>query len=398
MSKVTRFAARDPGPAARLAGFLAHLRAQGLPLGVAETGMALTALAHVDAANPHEARLALRAVCTGSLEEAAQFDLLFDSFWMNGGRVREKIMPGTSAGGPKPGRNSRAAEEGRATGRGKADSPDDGQDGDSPADADGNGNGKLIASAIANLMKKDLRELVHADDIRAAELVALRLGRALRDRRSRRRRAARTGSAIDLRRTLRQSLQTGGEPLRLMRRRRPDRPLRICALCDVSGSMVIYARPFLAFLAGLMRADPDSDAYLFHTRLVRITGALRDDDPLRALGRITLLADGFGGGSRIGASLAQFARTYARRFVNGRTVVMILSDGYDSADPGDLGGALAELRQRGCRIIWLNPLKGWKDYAPVARGMAAALPHLDLFAAAATLNDLAALEKELARL
>jgi uncharacterized protein with von Willebrand factor type A (vWA) domain len=203
---------------------------------------------------------------------------------------------------------------------------------------------------------------------------------------------------IDMRRTLRASLATGGEPLRLARRTRPDRPMKIVALCDVSGSMVVYARPFLAFLAGLMRADAAADAYLFHTRLVRITEALRDDDPLRALNRITLLADGFGGGSRIGGALDEFARGQARRFVNGRTVVMILSDGYDSAAPGVVGDALARLKRRGCRVIWLNPLKGWTGYAPVAQAMAAALPHLDVFAAANTLADLAALDRELARI
>jgi uncharacterized protein with von Willebrand factor type A (vWA) domain len=186
--------------------------------------------------------------------------------------------------------------------------------------------------------------------------------------------------------------------LRLARKRRPDRPVRITALVDVSGSMTLYARPFLAFLAGLMRADTRADAYLFHTRLVRITEALRDDDPLRALNRITLLADGFGGGSRIGAALDQFATTHARRFVNGRSVVMILSDGYDSAPSDQLSQAMERLSRRGCRILWLNPLKGWRDYAPVAAGMAAALPYLDLFASAATLDDLAALELELARL
>ena len=162
--------------------------------------------------------------------------------------------------------------------------------------------------------------------------------------------------------------------------------------------MTLYARVFLAFLTGLMRADGNSDAYLFHTRLVRITEALRDEDSLRALSRLTLLADGFGGGSRIGAALDQFAATYARRFVTGRSVVLIMSDGYDTDPPERLGTALAQLQRRGCRIVWLNPLKGWAGYAPVATGMAAALPYLDHFAAAGTLSDLAALEQELARL
>ena len=130
----------------------------------------------------------------------------------------------------------------------------------------------------------------------------------------------------------------------------------------------------------------------------KITEALRDKDALRALGRLSVLADGFGGGSRIGASLAHFARTYARRFVDGRTVVLILSDGYDTDDADALADALAALRKRGCKIIWLNPLKGWEGYAPVARGMAAALPHLSLFRPANTLADLAALEPELMRL
>ncbi|MBU0861913.1 MAG: VWA domain-containing protein, partial [Alphaproteobacteria bacterium] len=163
-------------------------------------------------------------------------------------------------------------------------------------------------------------------------------------------------------------------------------------------SMTVYSRIFLAFLAGLMRADPRADAYLFHTKLVRITEALRDKDALRALARLSLLADGFAGGSKIGDSLNTFAGTYGRRFVDNRTVVMILSDGYDTAAPDGISDALARLKKRGCKIIWLNPLKGWDGYAPTARAMAQALPHLDLFCAANTLGDLAALEPELARL
>jgi uncharacterized protein with von Willebrand factor type A (vWA) domain len=147
-----------------------------------------------------------------------------------------------------------------------------------------------------------------------------------------------------------------------------------------------------------MRADTRADAYLFHTKLVRITEALRDKDALRALARLSLLADGFAGGSKIGDSLNTFAQTYGRRFVDNRTVVMILSDGYDTASPDSISDALARLKKRGCKIIWLNPLKGWDGYEPTARAMAAALPHLDLFRAANTLDDLAALEPELVRL
>ncbi|WP_223421598.1 vWA domain-containing protein [Tateyamaria pelophila] len=395
MSKVTRFTAADPGPAARVSGFMAHLRDHGFRLGVAETETALRALSCVNPIDPSDARLALKSVCAGSAEDVAQFDLLFDAFWRAEGRVRHKIMPSDQTTPQQNMKNSRTDETQKSSGDGSIHAPEEGDDGE---ESYAEGTGKLVASKARNLMKKDLREMVSAEDIRAAEQVAMRLGKALRDRRSRRRKAAKKGALIDLRRTMRHSLSSGGEPLRLAKRKRPERPLKIVALCDVSGSMMNYARPFLAFLAGLMRADSASDAYLFHTRLVRITNALRDDDPLRALNRITLLADGFGGGSKIGVNLQQFAGSYARNFVDGRSVVVILSDGYDSDSPEILGTALAKLKRRGCKIVWLNPLKGWKDYKPVARGMATALPHLDAFAAATTLNDLAALETTLARL
>lgn len=387
---VTRFAARDEGPTARVVGFMAHLRENGFRLGIAETETALAALSTVSA-EESSVRRALKTVACGSAEDWARFDAVFDSFWRNGGRVRTKAVP---SGKSSHTRNTRVAEGQRAGGGGKADAPDSGKDGDSES----GGEGRLIASTVRNLMKKDLREVVSAEDIREAERVAYRLGAALRDRRSRRKAASRRRGQVDLRRTIRASLASGGEPLRLAFRKRPDRSLRIAALVDVSGSMTLYARPFMAFLAGLMRSDPKADAYLFHTRLVRVTEALRDEDPFRALNRITLLADGFGGGSKIGGALAHFATTYARRFVNGRTVVIILSDGYDSAPSDALANAMQKLSQRGCRIIWLNPLKGWRGYEPVAAGMAAAMPFLDLFAPAATLDDLLALEPELEKL
>ena len=395
MSKITRFTGSDPGAAVRVSGFMAHLRAHGFHLGVAETETALRALSCVNPIIPSEARLALKSVCAGSVEDSVQFDMLFDSFWMAEGRVRHKMIPSNTNPAPKDAKSNRTDDAQSTSGAGSIHAPEDTQDGE---ESYADGTGKLVASKAHNLMKKDLRELVSAEDIRAAEKVAICLGKALRDRRSRRRKAARRGRSIDLRRTIRRSLATGGEPLHLAKHKRPDRPMKIVALCDVSGSMMHYARPFLAFLAGLMRVDSASDAYLFHTRLVRITNALRDDDPLRALNRITLLADGFGGGSKIGANLQHFANSYARNFVDGRSVVMILSDGYDSESSEVLGDALAKLKRRGCKIIWLNPLKGWQGYEPVAKGMAAALPHLDAFAAAATLADLASLERTLERL
>ena len=393
MSRVSRFATRDPGPSARLAGFIAHLRSNGLRLGVAETELAMSALTHIEAIRPTDCRFALRAVCTGCKEEAERFDALFDSYWMDAGRVKEKAIPKAQSKLNDDVHSSRDGTGQDMGSSGTNSAPDEGE-----GDANSDGTGKLIATKQRNLSRKDLRDLVRPEEIAEAEDVARRLGAALRDRRSRRRIAARKGDRLHFRKTIRRSLSTGGEPLVLLRKRRPDRERKIVALCDVSGSMSVYAQVFLAFLAGLMRADKNADAYLFHTRLVRITEALRDKDALRAIGRMSLMADGFGGGSKIGPSLQRFADTYAKRFVDGRSVVMILSDGYDTSPAEHTVQALEKLKKRGCKIIWLNPLKGWKDYEPAAGAMAAALPLLDLFSPANTLADLANLETELTAL
>lgn len=393
MTRITRFAGRDPGPAARVGGFIAHLRSNGLRLGVAEAELALSALTEVNAIDPEQSRCALRAVCTGCREEAEQFDVLFDSYWMDAGRVKQKVIP-TKTNQSEDGVHSSRNAKGQDTeGSGAATAPDGGR-----GEAESDGTGKLIATDIRNLSRKDLRDMVRPDEIAQAEAVARRLGAALRDKRSRRRIASRKGDRLHFRKIMRHSLSTGGEPVRLVHKKRPDRTQKIVAICDVSGSMSVYSQVFLSFLAGLLRADPAADAYLFHTRLVRITQALRDKDAMRAIGRMSLMADGFGGGSKIGPSLNLFAESYAKRFVDGRSVVMILSDGYDTEPPALISEALAKLKKRGCKVVWLNPLKGWRDYAPVAEGMAAALPHLDLFAPANTLNDLASLDKELAAL
>ena len=198
-----------------------------------------------------------------------------------------------------------------------------------------------------------------------------------------------------MRRTMRKSVATGGEPLQLLRRRRPERPVHLVSILDVSGSMQLYARVFLSFIKGLIGNDQRTDAFLFHTSLVCVSDALRDKDTLRAVNRLSMIVRGFGGGTKIGASLRTFNAQYARRLAGRRTVVVIMSDGYDTGDASEVGNALAQLKRRGCKLIWLNPLLGWKDYQPVAASMAAALPHIDYFAPCNTLDSLRDLEQEL---
>ncbi len=394
--EVTRFPSRAAGLADRVSGFIAHLRMNGLRVGPQETGDALAALSAVEATDSAQARQALCALLAGDADEWRRFDALFDAYWFNAGKQRVGMAQTThvrlQSSQPMIWRNQSLAKEETQSGAGDVTAP-----GASDQDAYGI-DGQLIATRTDNLSRPDLRELMDDETLRQAEAAALSLARAIRDRRSRRRKQAARGSALDMRRILRASLARGGEPMDLYRRARPPRPMRIVALCDVSGSMTVYSRVFLSFLKGLIGSGTDADAYLFHTRLMRVTDALKDHDTLRAAGRLSLMAEGFGGGTDISGSLERFLNSYGARVLNGRTVVLILSDGYCSTDPQALGDVLGRLRRKARRIVWLNPLKGWEDYQPIAAAMQAALPHLDAHLPANTLDALAALEPQFRKL
>ncbi len=395
--QVTRFPARALGLADRMSGFIAHLRLNGMKMGALDAGGALAALSEVDATDANQARQAMCAVLTGDAEDWRRFDELFDAYWFNAGAQRSGTAKNKHArvqsAKPMIWQSSTQAEDKPRSGSEQVTTtPDCGE-------GEGEGvDGKLIATRTPNLSRRDLRELMDEETLKQAETAALALARAFRDRRSRRRKQALRGAALDMRRIQRASLARGGEPLDLYRRARPPRPMRIVALCDVSGSMTVYSRVFLAFLKGLIGSGIEADAYLFHTRLMRVTDALRDHDTLRAAGRLSLMAEGFGGGTDISGSLERFLSGYGARALNGRTVVLILSDGYCSSDPQELGDVLAHIRRKARRIVWLNPLKGWKDYQPIAAAMQAAEPYLDAHLPANTLDALAALEPQFQKL
>ena len=396
--QVTRFPTRAEGIAERMSGFVNHLRMNGLKAGPKETEDALGALTHIDAINPNEARIAFKSLLAPDHDAWRKFDDLFDAYWFNAGLQRA---------GEARSENTRTQMARPKLWQPHFEAPDGGDSDERPespttpdlGDTDAEGiDGRLIATNTTALTRRDLRELMDEETIQEASRVARDLARAIRDRRSRRRRAANKGRQLDLRRTMRASLVRGGEPLELYRKKRPDRPMRLVVICDVSGSMTVYSRVFLAFIKGLLDADTKADGYLFHTRLMRITSVMRDHDSIRAAGRLSLMAEGFGGGTNIAGSLKTFCDNYAAHSVNGRTVVIILSDGYCTAPPEELADALARLKRRAGRIVWLNPLKNWKNYEPVAAGMAAALPYLDAHLPANTIEALGALEAEFSKL
>ena len=197
------------------------------------------------------------------------------------------------------------------------------------------------------------------------------------------------GPRIDLRRAIAESLRTGGESSRSGAGRRRVRPRPLVLLCDVSGSMERYSRMLLHFAHAVTRRHRRVEAFLFSTELTRITGSCACRGPTMRCAAVSRSVPDWSGGTRIGAAVKEFHQRWSRRVLHGGPVVLLISDGWDRGDPGELRDQIARL-QRSChRLIWLNPLIGTADYAPLTRGLQAALPFVDDFLPARTLTNLA---------
>jgi uncharacterized protein with von Willebrand factor type A (vWA) domain len=193
---------------------------------------------------------------------------------------------------------------------------------------------------------------------------------------------------------LRRNLATGGDPVTWLWRRRLTEPRSLVLLCDVSGSMERHARLLLRFSHALARSEIRTEAFVFGTRLTRITPQMRHRDPDEALRRVSSAVGDWSGGTRIGGAFREFNQRWARRVLRTSGIVIVVSDGWDRGDASVVGTETARLRRNCHRLIWLNPLAGSAGYRPLAAGMAAAYPHLDVFLPA---HDLASLD-QLARL
>jgi uncharacterized protein with von Willebrand factor type A (vWA) domain len=378
----------------RLASFARTLRDNGFKIGLAETGDALAILTAPIAARPSSLKPALRSLFCATHSDWERFDQIFDAYWQGRGVRQARMLSGTALESRAPARELKDVGP-RAGTPGLPDHVERRDEGDNPGDGRGKREG---ASRFENLAATDLRHIVAPADIAQAHALAARLARKMRARLVRREQVRRHGRRLDLRRTIHRNISHGGTPIDLVWRRRKVKPLRLVILLDASGSMSLYTAFFVRFLHGVVDAFREAEAFVFHTRLAHVSESMRDRDVTRAVDRLSLMAQGIGGGTKIGESIATFNRWHARRVINSRTAVMIVSDGYDTGEPERLGLEMARLRRRCRRIIWLNPLIGWRDYSPQARGMQAALPYVDLFAPAHNLESLAALEPYLAKI
>ncbi|MCU1502092.1 MAG: putative carbon monoxide dehydrogenase accessory protein [Ilumatobacteraceae bacterium] len=361
-------------PAERIAVTFARvLRGAGLATPIGNVLTYVDALGRVGLDDATAVYWAGRTTLVFAPEDIPLYDRAFRVFW-------GRISPGDLPPEPEVQRITLALDDEDAA----SDTPDDAE-----RTADRDPTLVLRFSAAEVLRQKDFATY---DDIelRQSQQLMEQLRFAGPPRRSFRNRPARNGSRPDIRRTMRESLRAGGEPIRRAWQEPGQRLRRLVLLLDISGSMEPYSRAMLRFVQAAVAGRQRVEAFALGTRLTRITKELDSRDPDRALGRAADRVQDWSGGTRLGECLRDFNDEWGARGMARGAIVVILSDGWDRGDPALLGEQMQRLHRITRELVWVNPLKVTPGYAPLARGMAAALPYVDHFVEG---HSLAAMEE-----
>ena len=353
------------------------LRRAGIDVPVGTLLDLISALTHVDLSSRPEVFHTCRALLVHRHEDLSTFERVFDAFWRDLGNPFAPEVASARRDGTTASAQITAAMAARQA-------PDD--DGEEPGADDAVEGMVQTWSDLGGLADKDFADFTPDEIVRArAALDGLPW---IPGERRTRRWVRGQGPRLDLRGALARSLRTAGEVLSLPTRRRRVRLRPLVLLCDVSGSMDRYSRMLLHFAHRLGRRHGRLEVFLFSTNLTRITREIRTRRVSEAVAAVSRTVPDWSGGTRIGPALQQFHRRWSRRVLHQGPVVLLISDGWDRGDPAILRDQIARL-QRSChRLIWLNPLVGTTDYAPLTRGLQAALPYVDDFLPARTLGDL----------
>ena len=359
----------------RLARFAGRLRERGVGVSVSDEIDGAAALLLVDLGDRDEVRYALRAALKVRRSDWDTFDELFRGFW---------AAEDTPARPPEQPARARSDRRGpltrlhwmQALGLPASEREREVATGDLPG-----------YSADRLLRRKPFDDWC-ADDLAAMERLLARMARRLASRPSRRLVPVRGRGRVDLRRSFRRAVGTGGEFLSLARRARAVEKPDVVLLCDTSGSMDPHTRFLLTFALSLKRVVRRCEVFAFNTSLTRLTPWLTPGKIGPTLDRLAAGVPDWSGGTRIGASLDEFVTRYLDTLVSAKTVVVVLSDGLDLDGPAVLAGAMRAIRAKARKVIWLNPLLGDPRYRPEARGMKAALPFVEHFVPAHNLESL----------
>ncbi|HEX4966721.1 MAG TPA: VWA domain-containing protein [Thermoanaerobaculia bacterium] len=360
-----------------LAHFSGALRHHGINVSLSDEADGLAALTLIDLGDRDEVRRALRTALKIRQRDVALFEDLFDQLWSAPaatGSSNPIVRDPTRAAPPRPRKGGKLPSR-RESEAGEVAVAEGEEPGYSPE---------------AVLRRKSFEDYSAADQA-AMERLLGRLILRLATRPSRRRVPVRGRGEADLRRSFRRAVAHGGEFLSLARRARPIEKPRLVVLCDTSGSMDPHTRFLLTFVLALRRvtkSDRSTEIFAFNTALVRLTPWLRPGKVDLTLERLAHQVPDWSGGTKIGECLAEFVKYDLDERVNGRTIVIVLSDGLDRGDVAPLAEAMRAIRARARRVLWLNPLAGDARYEPTARAMAAALPFVDRLLPAHNLESL----------
>ena len=342
-------------------------------------------LGHIDISNKEDFYWAARANLVASRGEIEAFDRAFDAFWSYPRRL--ELLPKRDNGG-KGGTLKNLPFESLSVLR-QTNLESWGRDGDRLGERESIG-----YSPDEILSKRDLGKLTE-EEVEKAQKAIVKLASIVAAALSRRRRSVKRGREVDFRRTFRKNILYGSDPVLLARKGRKLKKTRLILLCDVSGSMKLYSRFLLQFIYGLQRGVRDVEVAVFSTRLTVITRLLKSHGVEKSLKEVADSVHDWAGGTDIGRCLRDFNRDFGRVLVGGKSVVMIISDGWDRGSSEVLKSQMESLRQRAYRLIWLNPLLGSPAYQPLCQGIRVALPYLDYFLPAHNLESLALLAQKI---
>jgi uncharacterized protein with von Willebrand factor type A (vWA) domain len=384
---------RGRGTLPNLMAFGRVLKQLGIKIGLSQIIDSARATEMVDIAARADFRALLRANLIGQKEDFPAFDMAFDCFWREQAyeRVPMETMDiegtPTESNAQEGGDEEGGIEEAIAESLAKENVPLENLDEFAVP----------TYSPQDQLNRKDFSEM-GVEESRAIARAILLIATKIATQISRRKKLGRRGVAVDPRWTMRKNMKYGGEIIDLVQRKKRIKKTKVVLLCDVSGSMDCYSRFLIQFMYGLQNELWGVETFVFSTSLSRITHLIRTKDIANALEKISGSILGWSGGTNIGRSLHTFNRNFAPSIVTHRTVIVVISDGWDRGDVSLLERQMQDLKRRCKKLIWLNPLLASENYEPLCKGMQAALPYIDLFLSVHNLNSLIALGRTLQKM
>lgn len=362
-----------------LLGFTEYVRSNEFNVGIRETKEALAIASQGLISDKEIFRYALKAIFCSSEENTQKFDQLFNDYW---GLPKNSISSQTTY---KNQSNLQKQSQRSLVMLGK---------GNGSSGSEEEGKNVSGANATENLRKTDFSKLSEMDS-EYLEKLAMGLWKQMSKRLKKKLKNSTSKGRLDLRQTIRSSIGSGGAMLELQFKNKKPTKNRLVILLDVSGSMDKYSFFLLRFILALRSHFQNIEAFIFSTKLIRITDFLKVKNLGHVLTLLSSNTDNWSSGTKIGDCIKTFNDTFSKRTLQGRSMTIILSDGLDTGEPELLANELHKIKRRTRKLIWLNPLKGMTGYQPLARGMSAALPEIDVFRSAHSLESILELENYL---